>query len=58
MTISEPGINGKMSELHSAFGLLQLKHINKSISQRKKLSLVSINLSWTEIEGIECSRTS
>ena len=37
-TITEPGINGKMSELHAAFGLLQLKYIDESISQRKKLS--------------------
>ena len=52
ITISEPGINGKMSELHSAFGLLQLKHINKSISQRKKLaSLYKSKLD--KIEGID-----
>jgi len=52
VTISELGINGKMSELHSAFGLLQLKHINKSISQRKKLSSL-YKSKLEEIEGIE-----
>jgi len=52
VTITEPGINGKMSELHAAFGLSQLKHINKSISQRKRLSnLYKSRLN--EVEGID-----
>jgi dTDP-4-amino-4,6-dideoxygalactose transaminase len=51
ITISEPGINGKMSELHAAFGLLQLKYIDESISQRKKLSQL-YKSKLNEIEGI------
>ena len=31
------GINGKMSELNAAFGLIQLKHIDNSILQRKEV---------------------
>ena len=30
-----PGINGKMNEVQAAFGLLQLKHIDHAIEQRK-----------------------
>jgi dTDP-4-amino-4,6-dideoxygalactose transaminase len=34
VTIMAPGINGKMSEINAAFGLLQLKHIDLAISKR------------------------
>ena len=34
-TISGIGINGKMNELQSAMGLLQLKHVNENIEKRK-----------------------
>lgn len=30
-----PGINGKMSEINAAFGLLQLKHIDHALEKRK-----------------------
>ena len=32
-----PGINGKMDELHSSFGLLQLKYVGKCIERRRIL---------------------
>lgn len=32
------GINGKMSEFNSAFGLLQLKYIDEAIEKRKKVN--------------------
>lgn len=35
VTVVAPGINGKMSEINAAFGLLQLKHIDQAIAQRK-----------------------
>lgn len=38
VTVVEPGINGKMNELQSAFGLLQLKEINRNIEKRKQVS--------------------
>ena len=34
-TVSSLGINGKMSEINSAMGLLQLKYIDKIINERK-----------------------
>lgn len=46
------GSNGKMSEIHAAFGLLQLKHIDRLILQRKKIyELYTKELK--EIEGID-----
>jgi len=37
LTVVAPGINGKMSEINAAFGLLQLEHIEQMLSQRKKI---------------------
>lgn len=36
ITVTAPGINGKMSEINAAFGLLQLKYVDFAIEQRKK----------------------
>lgn len=36
-TVTAAGINGKMSEINAAFGLLQLKHIDHAIEQRQKI---------------------
>jgi len=33
-----PGINGKMNEIQSAMGLLQLKYIEKNIEKRRKIA--------------------
>jgi dTDP-4-amino-4,6-dideoxygalactose transaminase len=38
-TVLEVGINGKMSEVNAAFGLLQLKYIEVALAQRKKVDL-------------------
>lgn len=35
VTVIEPGINGKMNEIQAAYGLLQLKTIDESITKRK-----------------------
>jgi len=35
-TVTAPGINGKMSEVNAAFGLLQLKYIDDVIDQRRR----------------------
>jgi dTDP-4-amino-4,6-dideoxygalactose transaminase len=37
-TVIESGINGKMSELNAAIGLLQLKYIPSILSKRKKIA--------------------
>lgn len=46
------GSNGKMSEIHAAFGLLQLKYIDRLILQRKKIYELYTNI-LREIEGID-----
>lgn len=38
VTVMAPGINGKMSEVNAAFGLLQLKHIDAAISRRREIA--------------------
>lgn len=35
ITVTESGINGKMSEINAAFGLVQLKYIDQSIGLRR-----------------------
>ena len=35
VTVAAPGINGKMSEVNAAFGLVQLRHLASALSHRK-----------------------
>lgn len=37
VTVVAPGINGKMSEVNAAFGLLQLKHIDAALARRQRI---------------------
>jgi len=37
VTVVAPGINGKMSEVNAAFGLLQLKHVERAIARRREI---------------------
>ena len=37
VTVVAPGINGKMSEINAAFGLLQLQHIDEALRRRKQI---------------------
>jgi dTDP-4-amino-4,6-dideoxygalactose transaminase len=37
VTVVAPGINGKMSEINAAFGLLQLQHIDEALARRKEI---------------------
>lgn len=37
VTVVAPGINGKMSEINAAFGLLQLKHMGEVLRQRGEI---------------------
>jgi len=37
VTVVAPGINGKMNEVQSAFGLLQLEHIDDAIEKRRSI---------------------
>lgn len=36
-TVVAPGINGKMSEINAAFGLLQLQYIDDALARRKEI---------------------
>lgn len=38
VTVVAPGINGKMSEINAAFGLLQLKHVDQALARRAEIS--------------------
>lgn len=53
ITVVATGINGKMSELNAAFGLLQLQHIDGAISQRKKIDGAYREL-LKDVKGIRC----
>lgn len=53
LTVVAPGINGKMSEFNSAFGLLQLKYIESVIEKRKEVDL-AYRAGLKDINGISC----
>jgi dTDP-4-amino-4,6-dideoxygalactose transaminase len=53
VTIMAPGINGKMSEINAAFGLLQLKHVDATIARRKKIDELYRH-GVSGINGIQC----
>jgi dTDP-4-amino-4,6-dideoxygalactose transaminase len=48
-----PGINGKMSEINAAFGLLQLKHIDQALAKRKVID-AAYREQLRDIKGIRC----
>lgn len=51
VTVVAPGINGKMSEINAAFGLLQLKHIDTALQRRKAIADI-YRARLSEIPGI------
>jgi dTDP-4-amino-4,6-dideoxygalactose transaminase len=53
VTVVAPGINGKMSELNAAFGLLQLKHIDGALARRKEID-VAYREQLAGVKGIHC----
>ena len=52
-TVVAPGINGKMSEVNAAFGLLQLKHIDRAMERRKIIDGI-YRSSLRDVPGIRC----
>jgi dTDP-4-amino-4,6-dideoxygalactose transaminase len=40
VTVVAPGINGKMSEINAAFGLLQLQHIDQIMIRRREIDQI------------------
>lgn len=53
VTVVAPGINGKMSEINAAFGLLQLKGIDEALLQRKAID-ARYRHRLAGIKGIHC----
>ena len=53
ITVDGLGINGKMSEVNAAFGLLQLKYIDVAIQKRGEVSKAYIE-ALGFIEGLDC----
>lgn len=51
LTVTAPGINGKMSEINAAFGLVQLKHIDDAMAQRQAVDS-RYRCELTEVTGI------
>ena len=53
INVTLPGINGKMSEINAAFGILQLKYLDENINKR---SLIDAQYRWgfRNIPGIRC----
>lgn len=50
-TVDLAGINGKMSEINAAFGLLQLKYIDEALAQRKAIDTF-YRKELAKVEGI------
>ncbi|WP_395067669.1 DegT/DnrJ/EryC1/StrS family aminotransferase [Paraburkholderia silvatlantica] len=53
VTVVAGGINGKMSEINAAFGLLQLKNVDKAIARRKNIDNLYREL-LKPVKGIRC----
>ncbi|PZQ96950.1 MAG: aminotransferase [Cereibacter sphaeroides] len=51
--VVEAGINGKMSEINCAFGLLQLKHIDAAIARRAQID-AAYRRGLAGVTGIKC----
>lgn len=52
-TVVAPGINGKMSELNAAFGMLQLKHVDEALAKRKAID-AGYRKALQDVSGIRC----
>jgi dTDP-4-amino-4,6-dideoxygalactose transaminase len=48
-----PGINGKMSEINAAFGLLQLNNIEQALEKRAKIDQI-YREALSSVDGIHC----
>jgi dTDP-4-amino-4,6-dideoxygalactose transaminase len=57
LTVVAPGINGKMSEINAAFGLLQLRHVQQAVARRKEIDVLYRSL-LTNVKGIQCVQDS
>lgn len=55
VTVVAPGINGKMSEVNAAFGLLQLKHLDQSLQVRAGID-ARYRAGLADTAGIRCAQ--
>ena len=55
--VVEAGINGKMSEINCAFGVLQLKYVDDAIARRKQID-AAYRSGLSGVPGIECLKGS
>lgn len=53
VTVVAPGINGKMSEINAAFGMLQLQHIEHALERRKQIDTL-YREGLRGVKGIRC----
>jgi dTDP-4-amino-4,6-dideoxygalactose transaminase len=53
VTVVAPGINGKMSEVNAAFGLLQLKHVDRALARREEID-TTYRRQLAGVKGIQC----
>jgi len=53
ITVVAPGINGKMSEVCAAMGLLQLRYVDASIARRKEIDATYRGM-LKDVRGIRC----
>lgn len=53
VTVVAPGINGKMSEINAAFGMLQLQHIDRALARREEID-ARYREQLKDVKGISC----
>jgi dTDP-4-amino-4,6-dideoxygalactose transaminase len=53
VTVVAAGINGKMSEINAAFGMLQLQHIDAALARRKEID-TEYRKRLKGVKGIRC----
>ncbi|HEX7814936.1 DegT/DnrJ/EryC1/StrS family aminotransferase, partial [Dyella sp.] len=53
VTVVASGINGKMSEINAAFGLLQLQHIDEALARRARIDAI-YRERLRDVRGIRC----
>ena len=53
VTVVAPGINGKMSEINAAFGMLQLKSVDAAIERRRQID-ARYRARLAPVAGIRC----
>ena len=53
VTVVAPGINGKMSEINAAFGMLQLQHIGAALARRREID-ANYRQQLANVKGIRC----